>query len=208
MPLTTTRIYLVTPPAFEPAAFASSLARVLDAGDVAALRVRMPGADEPTLARAVAALMPITQAHDVALLIDADAALARKLGCDGVHVDATLVPDARTLLGDALSVGAACGDSYDAAINAAESGADYVAFGPTLGPHAVAAETVRDWATSMIVPCLIGGGLTLDTAPSWIATQAEFLAFGRAIWEAPAGPPAALRAFIKMLAEAAAIDET
>ncbi len=202
----TTRVYLVTPPAFEPAAFASSLARVLDAGDVAALRLRLPGADEATLARAVAALLPLTQAHDVALLIDTDRALARKLGCDGVHVDATLVPDARALLGDAFSVGASCRASYDAAIAAAEAGADYVAFGPTLGPHAVAAETVHDWATSMVVPCVVGGGVTLDTAAAWIATQAEFLAIGRAIWEAPAGAPAALRAFLKLLSDAPVIE--
>jgi len=202
----TTRVYLMTPPVFEPAAFASSLARVLDAGDVAALRLSWPGADETALARAVAAVLPLTQAHDVALLIDADPALARKLGCDGVHVDATLAPDARALLGDAFSVGAACGDSYDAAIAAAEAGADYVAFGPTVGPQAISAETVHDWATSMVVPCVVGGGVTFDTAATWIATQAEFLALGRAIWEAPAGAPAALRAFLKLLAEAPAID--
>lgn len=202
----TTRIYLVTPPAFEPAAFSSSLARVLDAGDVAALRLRLPGADEATIARAVGAVLPLTQAHEVALLIDADAALARKLGCDGVHVDATQVSDARALLGDAFSVGAACGASYDAAIAAAEAGADYVAFGPTFGPQAVAVETVHDWATSMVVPCVVGGGVTLDAAATWIATQAEFLAIGRALWEAPAGAPAALRAFLKLLAEAPATD--
>jgi len=45
------RICLVTPPAFEPAAFASLLARVLDAGDVASLRLRLPAwiAGAPTV---------------------------------------------------------------------------------------------------------------------------------------------------------------
>ena len=203
MSLSTTRLYLVTPPAFEPAAFASLLARILDAGDVAALRVRLPGADETVVARAVSALLPLTQARDLALLIDDDTRLARKLGCDGVHVAAAAVADARAVLGDAVSIGAACGSSYDAAMNAAEAGADYVAFGPTVGPNAVAAETVHDWATGMVVPCVIGGGLTLQNATAWIATQAEFLAIGRALWAAPDGAPAALRGLNQLLADAA-----
>ena len=49
----------------------------------------------------------------------------------------------------------------------------------------------------------IGGGLTLNNAATWIATQAEFLAIGRALWTAPDGAPAALRAFNRLLADAA-----
>ncbi len=197
-----TRLYLVTPPAVEPAAFASLLARVLDAGDVAALRLRLPGADDQVLARAVAALLPVTQRHDAALLIDGNAALARELGCDGVHLAAGEVAAARAMLGDEASIGAACGSSSDAAMAAAEAGADYVAFGPTIGPDAVLADTVRDWAATMVVACVIGGGVTRDDAGAWIATGAEFLAVGRAIWTAPEGPEAALRGFIKAIADA------
>ena len=39
-------MYLITPAAFEPAAFAADLARALDAGDVGALQIRLKDAGE------------------------------------------------------------------------------------------------------------------------------------------------------------------
>ncbi|MFQ5763456.1 MAG: thiamine phosphate synthase, partial [Rhodospirillales bacterium] len=50
-----TRLYLVTPPAFEPAAFADTLAQALDADDVAALQLRLKGADDDQVRRAAEA---------------------------------------------------------------------------------------------------------------------------------------------------------
>lgn len=188
-----TRIYLVTPPAFEPAAFASLLPAVLASADVAALRLRLPGAGRDAVARAVAALLPVTLRADIALLLDGDATLARELGCDGVHVAAPMTAAARAIVGDALSVGAACGASFDAAIDAAEAGADYVAFGPVVGNGAVEPETVSNWASAMVVPCVVGGGIAGGNVAGWAATGAEFIALGRAIWEAAEPPELALR---------------
>jgi thiamine-phosphate pyrophosphorylase len=196
------RICLVTPPAFEPAAFASLLARMLDAGDVASLRLRLPGADADAIARAAEALLRVTHRADIALLLDGDPATARRLGLDGVHVPAGLAAAARATFGDAGSVGAACGGSYDDAMAAAEAGADYVAFGPASGAHAVARETVADWASAMVVPCIVSGGIDRDAAGSWASTGAEFLEFGRAAWDAPEGPEQALRGLLDAIARA------
>lgn len=190
------RLYLVTPPAFEPAAFASLLARTLDAAPVAAVRLRMPQSDAGAIARAVAAIAPVTRDRDVALLLHGDAALARKLDCDGVHVPPRDVAAARAIFGDAGSVGAGCGRSTDAAMTAAEAGADYVAFGSCIGTEAIEREAVADWALAMVVPCVVGGGLAPDTIADWAATGVEFLAVGRAVWEAPDGPEAAIKALI------------
>lgn len=196
------RICLVTPPAFEPAAFASLLARVLDAGDVASLRLRLPGADGEAIARAAEALMRVTHRADIALMLDGDPATARRLGFDGAHVPAGLAAAARGILGDAGSVGAACGASYDDAMGAAEAGADYVCFGPAQGQGAVAHETVRDWAGAMVVPCVVAGGIARAEAGAWASTGAEFLEFGRAVWDAPAGPGHALRDIAAAIAAA------
>jgi thiamine-phosphate pyrophosphorylase len=199
-----TRLYLVTPPAFEPAAFASLLPRVLAAADVAALRLRLPGADAASVARAAAALLPVTRLADIALVLDGDAGQALRLGCDGVHVPAAGVRAARAAVGDALSVGAACGASYDAAMTAAEDGADYVAFGPVAGEAAVDPDIVASWAGAMVVPCVVGGGLTPGNAGRWAATGAEFLAVGRAVWESNGDPEASLRRVAAEMAKAAA----
>jgi thiamine-phosphate pyrophosphorylase len=196
------RICLVTPPAFAPAAFASVLARVLDAGDVAALRLRMPGAGDDDVARAAEALMRVTHRADIALLLDGEAERARRLGLDGAHVPANRVAAARTAFGDSGSVGAACGGSYDAAMGAAEAGADYVCFGPASGTHAVARELVADWASAMVVPCMVSGGIARADAAAWAATGAEFLEFGRAVFEAAEGPEQALRALLAAIAAA------
>jgi thiamine-phosphate pyrophosphorylase len=169
---------------------------------VAALRLRMPGAPADDLARAAAALREVTIRADIALLLDGDADLARRLGCDGVHLPADQVAAARRILGDGGSVGAACGASRDAAMRAAEAGADYVAFGPVSGTDAVDRETVVDWAVAMVVPCVVASGIGVTNATDWAATGAEFLALGRAVWDAPEGPEAALRAIAARIAEA------
>jgi len=43
------RIYLITPPALEPITFADSLAEALDAGDVAAVQLRLKDVDDDKL---------------------------------------------------------------------------------------------------------------------------------------------------------------
>ncbi|MFM8991054.1 MAG: thiamine phosphate synthase, partial [Alphaproteobacteria bacterium] len=118
------RICLVTPPAFEPAAFASLLARVLDAGDVASLRLRMPGAGDDDVARVADALVRVTHRADIALLLDGDAALARRLGLDGVRAAGRSERDvvrAGLRRGHRVVVGAAACGSHAACL--AEGGA-------------------------------------------------------------------------------------
>jgi thiamine-phosphate pyrophosphorylase len=87
-------------------------------------------------------------------------------------------------------------------MRAAEAGADYVAFGPVSGTDAVDRETVVDWAVAMVVPCVVASGIGVTNATDWAATGAEFLALGRAVWDAPEGPEAALRAIAARIAEA------
>jgi thiamine-phosphate pyrophosphorylase len=197
------RLCLVTPPEFEPAAFASLVARLLAIGDVAALRLRLPGADPRQISAAVAALAPVTRQADIALLLDGDPGLARQLGCDGVHVAPTAVRAARSVFGIDGTVGAACGNLRDAAMTAADDGADYVAFGPVIGDDAVMRETVVDWAMAMLVPCVVAGGLSATSLPTWATTGAEFLTLGRALWRATEGPETMLRAVLDARRKAA-----
>src|SRR5205809_7230904 len=87
------RLYLITPPAIEDlAAFARTLAEALDAGDVAALQIRLKGLPDAQIVKAVRALAPIAQAKDVAVILNDRPDLARDLGCDGVHVGQSDMP--------------------------------------------------------------------------------------------------------------------
>ena len=64
------RLYLVTPPALEPASFRNILAAALDAGDVACVQLRLKDVSDDAIRRSCDALRPITQARGVAFLLN------------------------------------------------------------------------------------------------------------------------------------------
>lgn len=204
------QLYLVTPPAIEPAAFAPLAEAALDAAPVACLQLWLPDADAAALGAAAGPLREIAQARDTAFVLNGDAALARRLGCDGVHLDdpdAGAVKAARRALGGDAIVGASCGASRHAAMTAAEAGADYVSFGPVfdsatkgLAADAGALETLQWWAEMMEVPCVAVGGLTPENAGRAAAAGADFVCAVSAVWDHPDGPAAAVRAFAAALA--------
>jgi thiamine-phosphate pyrophosphorylase len=64
------RVYLITPPTLDPLLpFADRLAAALDAGDAAAVQLRLKDVGDDTWRRAIDALRPVTQSRGVALLL-------------------------------------------------------------------------------------------------------------------------------------------
>jgi len=206
------RLYLITPPALEPGAFADRLAAALDAGDVACLQLRLKDVDDDTVKRAAERLLPVTQSRGVALLMNDRPDLALATGCDGVHVGQEDTPyaEARRILGPDRSIGVTCYNSRHLAIEAAEAGADYVAFGgffasttKTGGRFRSDFELLRWWSELMTVPCCAIGGITPANCGPLVAAGADFLAVISAVWDSPAGPAAAVQAFVKAITAAA-----
>src|SRR6266513_6455903 len=109
----TTRLYLITPPAFDPDHFAKDLEEALAGGDVACLQLRLKDVDDSTIRRATRILLPIAQERGVAFIMNDRPDLAAELDCDGVHVGEEDAPyaEARRLLGPDRIVGVTCGDS-------------------------------------------------------------------------------------------------
>jgi thiamine-phosphate pyrophosphorylase len=197
------RLYLITPPRLEPNAFADALKRALAGGDVASLQLRLKNVSDDDIMRAGDMLMPIAQRANVAFIVNDRPDLALKLGADGVHVgqeDASYA-DARALLGPNRIVGVTCHNSRHFAIEAAEAGADYVAFGAffptaTKEPKAHAEPEILEWwSEMMVVPCVAIGGITIDNAAPLIVAGADFLAVASGVWDHPSGPAAAVKAF-------------
>lgn len=160
----------------------------------------MPDAE---IRRAVGELLPVTQKYDVALILNDRPDLAAELGCDGVHVgqeDASY-GDARRLLGDGAIVGVTCHDSRHLALEAAEAGADYVAFGAffdtgTKSPKSRAGQDILTWWSDVTaVPCVAIGGITVDNCAPLIEAGADFLAVSAGVWSHPDGPGAAVQSF-------------
>ena len=80
------RLYLVTPPVVDDAAFSTQLAAALAAGDVAAVLLRLAEADERTQINRAKALSAVVQDKGAALLLDGHADLVARAGADGAHL--------------------------------------------------------------------------------------------------------------------------
>ncbi len=198
------RLYLITPPRLpDPAAFAKRLEAALTGGDVAALQIRLKDVPDAEIEAAVRALAPIAQARDVAVILNDRPDLAARLGCDGVHVGQEDAPyaEARRAMGKDRIVGVTCHDSRHLAMEAAEAGADYVAFGAFFPTTTKEASTQADpeilsiWQETMTVPCVAIGGITVENCRPLAAAGADFLAVSAGVWSHPEGPAAAVAAF-------------
>lgn len=208
----TCRLYLITPPRIEPAGFAETLAAALDAGDVAAVQLRLKDCRRDEILRAAETLVPVAQSRDVAFIMNDDPLLAAEAGCDGVHVgqeDASY-GEARDIVGDRAIVGVTCHGSIDLAINAAEAGADYVSFGaffPTDTKDAKGhpeIDIIETWNLATTVPSVAIGGITPGNCGALVRGGADFLAVVSAVWNHADGPAAAVRAFIEAIERAEA----
>ena len=202
------RLYLITPPAIPDLdAFAVELAAALDAGDVAALQIRLKPADDAAVLAAVAALKPVAQARGVAVILNDRPDLAARSGCDGVHLGQSdgSVAQARSLMGRDAMIGVTCHDSRELAMDAAEAGADYVAFGaffPTTTKatvHRPDPEILTIWQETVEVPCVAIGGITAGTAGDLARAGADFVAVSAAVWNHPDGPAEAVRGLDRVL---------
>lgn len=201
------RLYLITPNGLEAPgaveAFTAQLKSALGAGDVACLQLRMKGAGDDGVRRAAEVLMPIAHEAGVAFLINDRPDLAAAIGADGAHIgqEDMSYAQVRALLGPERTIGVTCHASRHLAIEAAEAGADYVAFGAffpteTKEPKARAdVELIRWWAEIMEVPCVAIGGITPENAAPLIAAGADFLAVSSGVWAHPGGPAQAVALF-------------
>jgi len=192
------QIYLITPPEIELSKFPDDLARVLDAVDIACIRLSLASRDEDLILRAADVVRDVAHRFDVALVIDTHVVLAQRLGLDGVHLTdgSRSVRMARKELGADAIVGAYCSQSRHDGMTAGEAGADYVCFGPVgetaLGDGSRAELELFDWWSQIIeVPVVAEGGLDADIVRR-LAPVTDFFGIGEEIWRAD-DPVAALK---------------
>ena len=203
------RIYLITPPVGDSETFARALAAALDAGDVAAVLLRLQDSDERTLVNRAKAIAAVVQPRDIALLLDGRPDIAIRAGSDGAHLTgiAALTAALGALKPDRIAGAGGLRSRHDAML-AAEGGADYVMFGEPdhsagqggQGAQAnhgnrPAFDTVLErlnwWAELFQLPC-VGYAANLDEVGALAQAGADFIALGDWIWtDAPADSVAA-----------------
>ncbi len=198
------QLYLITPSDFELSSFPGQLAAVLDAQEIACVRLALASQDEDRIARAADACREVTHARDVALVIDTHLMLVERLGLDGVHLtDASRsVRAARKELGADAIVGSFCGTSRHDGMSAGEAGADYVSFGPAgtsaLGDGSRAEHEIFEWWSQMIeLPVVAEGHLNADTVRT-LAPVTDFFGIGAEIWKTD-DPVSALSEFVRAI---------
>lgn len=205
------QLYLITPPRIDdPAAFVDRLAEALDAGPVACLQIRLKDVDDDTVRRVTEALLPVAHARGVPVLMNDRPDLALATGCDGAHVGQEDAPyaEARRLLGGRAMIGVTCHASRHLAMEAAEAGADYVAFGAFFPTDTKQAKTrapleiLEWWQSIAVIPCVAIGGITPENCGPLVAAGADFLAVIGAVWGHPDGPGAAVKAFERAMGAA------
>jgi thiamine-phosphate pyrophosphorylase len=204
MPVPQCRLYLITPPAIDDlAAFGRALGEALEAGDVGAVQLRLKDMPDEIVGAAAHVLRPMCAARDIPLILNDRPDLAVRFGCDGVHIGQDDAPyaEARRIVGKDRIVGVTCHDSRHLAMDAAEAGADYVAFGaffPTSTKDAktrAELEVLEVWQQTMLTPCVAIGGITVANCRPLVTAGADFLAVSAGVWGFAEGPAAAVAAF-------------
>ena len=196
------RLYIITPETFDPHPFADSLAGALDAGDVAAVQLRLKNAPDDAWKCAIDALRPVCQSRRVELLLNDRADLVVAAGCDGAHVgqEDMSAREARRLMGSGRTLGVTCKSSHDLADRAVLDGASYVAFGaffPSTSKQVTNLadpEVLRRWAQRSKVPSCAIGGITAANLAPLVRAGANLLAIIGGVWSHPDGPAAGVRA--------------
>jgi thiamine-phosphate pyrophosphorylase len=182
------QIYLITPPEIDLEVFPDRLAGVLDAHEVACLRLALAGRDEDRLGRAADAVREVAHVRDVAVVIEAHVRMVERHGLDGVHLTdgARMLRKVRAELGGDAIVGAFCGVSRHDGMTAAEIGADYVSFGPVgrtaLGTGEAAPLDLFAWWSEMIEVPVVAEGALDEALVRSLSPVTDFLAIGDEVW--------------------------
>jgi thiamine-phosphate pyrophosphorylase len=198
------RLYLVTPPVDDAAAFARVLEPVLAAVDIAAVLLRLAPGGESELIRRAKALAPVVQGTGAALILDNQPDIVARAGADGAHLTGIeAFNDAIGSLKPDRIAGAGGMDTRHDSMLAAEAGADYVLFGepdadgarPSFG---AIEDRVAWWAEVFQPPC-VAFAADLDEIAPLVVAGADFIAVGDCIWNDARGPAAAIVAAAERL---------
>lgn len=207
-PMTNCSLYLISPPTFTLSDFGTQLEQALAASKVVrSFQLRLKNVEDNQIIAAANVLLPICRKYDVAFIMNDRADLCVQCNMDGVHLgqDDMGVSDARKIIGEERVIGVSCHASRHMAMEAAEQGADYVAFGafyPTTSKPQEKVEEwgmptpeiLRWWSEVTTIPCVAIGGITPHNAKPLVDAGADFVAAITSVWNHPQGAAEAVKA--------------
>ena len=171
----TPRLFLVAPADAVASHVLDCLRAACAAGDVASLLLPASLAKDVTAA---------AQELGVAVMISGEPRDAARCGADGIQVEANTadVADARQALGKDRFIGAYAGASRHFAMEAAEAGADYIAFdqnGASVGGEPI----IRWWSDMMEIPCVAFTPVEPEGLDILLPQKPDFIRPADAMWQ-------------------------
>ena len=163
------------------------------AGGARIIQYRDKSVDRQRRLAEASQLRRLTEQNQALLIINDDVELAYQAGADGVHLgrdDMTLTL-ARQRLGAAAIIGVSCYNQLELALQAAQAGADYIAFGrffPSRSkPGAVPAhaELLQQARQRLALPLVAIGGITPENGRQLIQAGADMLAVIHGVFGQP-----------------------
>ncbi|MDR6631362.1 thiamine-phosphate pyrophosphorylase [Phyllobacterium sp. 1468] len=201
------RIVLIAPPAASGDELATVLHAALAGGDVASVLLPPYDADEALFQTLAEIAVPIIQNAGVAAIIVGNTQIAGRVKADGLHIEGSAADIAAnvTRFSPKMIVGTGNIKNRHTALEIGEAQPDYVLFGKIGADNKPEAHPrnmdLADWWASMVeIPCIIQAGNTLDSIPEAVATGAEFIALGSAVFDG-ADPAGAVREANRLLDE-------
>ena len=202
------QLYLITPPRIDDIdAFLVQLEAALSAAPIeapiACLQVRLKEVEDSALIQMAIAMVELCHRYGTLVLINDRPDLVAPCGADGAHIgqDDMDYLSSRELLGPDAIIGVTCHNSTDLAFEAADIGADYVAFGAFFETGTKEAkfraqpEILQWWQDMIEAPCVAIGGITPENGAALAEAGADFLAVSSGVWNYKDGPAAAVKAF-------------
>ena len=196
----TCQIYLISPPVIENIDdFCATLTAVLSAAPVTCFQLRLKDMngntpDDSAIIQIASAIREICHGNGTLFLLNDRPDLALKVRADGVHIGQSdmAANTARKLLGKEAIIGVTCHDSKELAFEAAQMGADYVAFGAFFETSTKTTqyrpelELLTWWQEAIEIPCVAIGGITPENAEQVIKAGADFIAISSSVWDSAA----------------------
>ena len=173
--MTAPRFFLVAPEGVAAQQLVACIRAACEAGDVASLLVPASVAKDVT---------PTAQELGVAVMVAGEARDAARAGADGIQVEANTddVAAARESIGKDRFVGAHAGASRHFAMEAAEAGADYIAFdqkGASIGGEPI----IRWWSDMMEIPCVAFTPVEPADLDILLPQKPDFIRPSDAMWQ-------------------------
>lgn len=186
-----TKIYLISPPKIDIESFTKILELALKTKKVPVFQMRLKGYKDAEIIEIGKKLLKICQQNQTLFILNDRLDLALKIGANGVHFgdeDGDIKVARKTAPANFI-IGASCYDSKHLAVEAIESGADYVSFGaffPSKTKNSKGKPTpeILEWCDEILdVQSVAIGGITADNCKVLVNAKVDFIAVISYIWD-------------------------